>query len=173
MTLPFARILTSFPIPELASYPLSLKLAKSLWRPLSQSQRGAMTAPAAVPHQGALSLPLGCLLHTNLITCLTAQLWAAGVPCPGLMEYCVPFCKMQWGIMAALWGRGAVNSASSVSLNPDCCNIVTQHCCSRRFSLRWWLPFSGNDGSPLFSQNLSLCMALLPWDHTFPLYVAY
>lgn len=42
-----------------------------------------------------MSLPLGCLLLINLITCLTARLWAVCALYPGLMWYSVPFCTMQ------------------------------------------------------------------------------
>lgn len=104
-TLPFDKIPTSFSISEWALYPLSLKLAKSLWRPLKQSQRGEVTAPSAVPHHSALSLPLGCSLHANLITRLAAQLRGVVVPAQGSWS---PLrhparCSREWWPLS--WGR--------------------------------------------------------------------
>lgn len=137
---PFLLSLTSLPVPEYllpwvkGLVPIPLKLAKSLWRPLKQNQKGEMTVPSAIPHHSARSLPLGFLLHTNLITCLTALLWTACVPFPGLMGYSVPYCTAQEGMMTALLRKGVMNSKRAAPLNPDCCNIVTQHCLQQCFS---------------------------------------
>lgn len=151
---PFLLSLTWFPVPESALYPFCWSLPNPFGGHWSRTKEEEMTAPSAIPHHSAMSLPLGFLLHTNLITCLTAQLWTACAPCPGLMGYSVPHCTAQEGMMTALLGKGAMDSKRSAPLTPGCYDIMTQHCSSKsRFFPRRWLPFSSNEGSPLFCQN--------------------
>lgn len=145
---PFLLSLTWFPVPESALYLFCWSFPNPFGGHWSRTKEEEMTAPSAIPHHSAMSLPLGFLLHTNCITCLTAQLWTVCAPCPGLVGYSVPYRTTQEGMMTALLGKGAMDSKT------DCYNTVTQHCSSSgRFFPRWWLPFSSNEGSSLFCQN--------------------
>ena len=90
----FPLVLDLVPHPWVGLVPSFLEACQILLETTGAEPKRGNDRPSAIPHHSAMSLPLGCLIHANLITCLTGQPWAVCVPCsrsPG-----VTLCLTAW-----------------------------------------------------------------------------
>lgn len=154
----FLLSLTSFSSLESALYFFPWSLPNPFGGHWSRTKEGKwqhlQPFPITVP------LPLGCLLHTNLITCLTAQLWTT---CVCLVQgswgaLCFTArCSREWWLFC--WGR----EWWTLRDLPPQIQAVTSWLSSAALAVvvvvffpRWGLPFRSHESSPLFSQNFKI-----------------
>lgn len=106
LSVSFPFVLDLVAHPWIGLVPPALKLAKSLWRPLRQNQRGEMPAPSAIAYHGAMSLPLGCLLSSSPAWLPGSEQHVRLAQGSRVLRYCVLYCTTQQGNDDCFAGEG-------------------------------------------------------------------